>query len=582
MKNNLFLILVFIASSLHAQVSVNWFNYPNGVSVATDSADNVYTVHWDYNPAGDITLTKRNISGTILWSVPYNNTDNSRHEVATWVATDHAGNILVSGTIRSGYSNPVNAASLLMKYSPSGTLLWRVVYESSFDGSSTRKCLIDANNNIYVLGIGTGPNGQVTKVKKFNSSGASAWNYFDAGIGAPITFKFTLDNNILIVHRTTTGILNGYSKIDLNGNNIWSLGGITSTIVGDAAGDEFGNTYIINGSPSQLKKLSPTASVIWTQPNNNMNGSKVEVSTDNRPLIAGYPLSSFGLVMMKYDSAGNFLWQNLDADGPGLSLLALTPLRLDQCNNAYIAGGTMSLMGVCKVSSNGNSEWALTTSSGYPTWFEFGSDNRVFVTGGTTASIINNSPCNSVNVRLFIQGYHQSAGTMKPVQFNQGITTNLNITDSIKVQLRSGIAPYPIIAQTNTLLYTDGTASCHFPAASGFYYIVIRHRNGVETWSATPINVNSGTAENDFTTAANKAYRNNQVEVSPGIWAIYSGDLVFDENVDLIDVWMLESDVNTFQYGYIATDLNGDGIADLLDTSVMIPNVNSFIYSAHP
>ena len=128
--------------------------------------------------------------------------------------------IIVSGTIRSGYSNPVNAASVLMKYNSAGTLLWRVVYESSFDGSSTKKCLVDANNNIYVLGIGTGPNGQVTKVKKFNSSGISVWNYFDSGIGAPITFKFTPDNKIVIVHRGITGSLNGFSKIDLNGNKI--------------------------------------------------------------------------------------------------------------------------------------------------------------------------------------------------------------------------------------------------------------------------------------------------------------------------------------------------------------------------
>ena len=164
--------------------------------------------------------------------------------MATWVETDGMGNILVSGTIRSGYSNPVNAASLLMKFSPSGTLLWRVVYESSFDGSSTKKCLVDANNNVYVLGIGTGPNGQVTKVKKFNSSGASVWNYFDAGIGWPVTFKFTPDNNIVIVHRGITGSINGYSKIDLNGNNIWSMGGYQSLAIGDAAGDTFGNTYI--------------------------------------------------------------------------------------------------------------------------------------------------------------------------------------------------------------------------------------------------------------------------------------------------------------------------------------------------
>ncbi len=287
MKSSLTALMMLIGSMLFAQVTVSWFNYPGGVAVARDAVNNVYTANWDYNAGGDITLTKRDASGNIIWEVPYNNTDFTRHEVATWVATDNSGNILVSGTIRSGYTNPVNAASILMKFNPSGTLLWRVVYESSFDGSSTRKCLVDANNNIYVLGIGTGPIGQVTKVKKFNSSGVTLWNYFDTGGGAPVNFKFTPDNNIVLVKRGITGIINSYSKIDLNGNLICNTAGITSISGGDAAGDAFGNTYIVNGSPSELKKLSPAGAVIWTRPNTNVNGNKVEVGTDNNPVVGG-------------------------------------------------------------------------------------------------------------------------------------------------------------------------------------------------------------------------------------------------------------------------------------------------------
>lgn len=391
--------LMLMSSLTQAQITVDWYNYPGGVGIATDSVNNVYTANWDYNPGGDITLTKRNSSGTILWNATYDNTDNTRHEVATWVETDHAGNCIVSGTIRSGYSNPVNAASVLMKYSNAGVLLWRVVYENSFDGSSTKKCLIDANNNIYVLGIGTGPNGQVTKVKKFNSSGVPVWDYFDSGIGAPITFKFTPDNKIVIVHRGITGSINGYSKIDLNGNNIWSMAGITSLSIGDAAGDVFGNTYIINGANpgSVLKKLSPAGTVIWSQPNSN-NGTKVEVGSDNNPVIGGNPPAGYGVMFMKYDTLGNLLWQNLDADGPSLALLSLAPMKLDVTNAAYIAGSTMSAMGVCKVNSNGSSAWAITTPSGYPVWYEFGTDYNVYVIGGTTAKISQPPPvlpCNA-------------------------------------------------------------------------------------------------------------------------------------------------------------------------------------------
>jgi hypothetical protein len=240
--------LAAMTASAQAEVTVAWANYPGGVSIAVDGFNNIYTAYGEYNPGGDITLSRRDPAGNIVWQVSYNNTDNSRHELATWVETDSEGSILISGTIRSGYSNPVNAASLLMKYSPSGALLWRRVYEGDFDGSSTRKCLVDAQDNIYVLGLGHSGVGMVTTVKKFSPDGDPLWSYFDnVGIGAPLNFKFTPDNAILISARGIYGSINGYAKINLAGDVAWRLGGVNSLTVGDAAGDAFGNTYVIHG-----------------------------------------------------------------------------------------------------------------------------------------------------------------------------------------------------------------------------------------------------------------------------------------------------------------------------------------------
>jgi hypothetical protein len=497
MKRLIFLALILMSSLINAQVQVAWYNYPGGVSVATDASNNVYTANWDYNAGGDITLTKRDASGNILWEVPYNNTDNTRHEVATWVDTDNLGNILVSGTIRSGYSNPVNAASVLMKYSPAGSLLWRVVYESTLDGSSTKKCLVDANNNIYVLGIGTGPNGQVTKVKKFDSSGVSVWNYYDSGIGAPITFKFTPDNNIVIVHRGITGNINGFSKIDLNGNKIWSYGGVNSLSIGDAAGDSFGNTYIINGeyvvsnAGSIITKLSASGTVIWSK-TNTINGNKVEVGTDNNPVVGGYPSVGYGVALIKYDTNGNVLWQNLDADGPTLSLLSLAPMRLDASNAAYVAGSTMSSMGVCKVNIDGTSAWAATTSSGYPVWFEFGTDNSIYVVGGTTAKFtqsgtIPSPPAapsnlvatpagtssinltwadNSTNETGFVLMQSSTSGGI----FNKLITIPANTTSYTDVGLGSSATYYYKIQATNaggnSIWSNEASAKTNTPPAT--------------------------------------------------------------------------------------------------------------------
>jgi len=232
MKNSITILVILISYFSRGQVTVAWSNYPGGVALATDQLHNVFSAAWDYNPAGDISLTKRNSAGTIFWTVTYDNTDNNRHEVANWIETDSENNCLVAGTIRSGYSNPVNAASVLMKYDSNGNLIWRTIFESTFEGSSIKKILIDSADNIYVLGLGMGSNGMVTRVKKFTSSGTEVWSYYDSnGIGAPINFKFTPDNSLIVSARSITGIINGYFKLSIDGNLIWSKNGITSPTI---------------------------------------------------------------------------------------------------------------------------------------------------------------------------------------------------------------------------------------------------------------------------------------------------------------------------------------------------------------
>lgn len=384
---------------LSAQVITEWVNQPRGVSIATDALNNVYTVDWEYNPGGDITLTKRNTSGQVLWQTFYDNTDATRHEVASWVETDNLGNILVAGTIRSGFSNPVNAASILMKYDPSGTLLWRKVYENSFDGSYTKKCLIDAANNIYVLGMGGGLAGFVTKVKKFAPGGSTIWTYYDnAGIGAPVNFKFTPDNKIVIAARGIIGSVNGYAKIDLDGNSIWNYPGVFSIYTGDAAGDSFGNTYItqeeyvFNGR-GEIKKLSPAGTLLWEK-FHTMAGYRIEVGADDKPIISGFPNDgAAGAAFMKYDNNGNVVWENMDADGPSNALLLHAQMKLDAAGNAYLAAGTLFEMAVCKVNSNGSPAWTQTAAGGFAFGFDIGTDNNIYVVGGNTAKFAQSGTC---------------------------------------------------------------------------------------------------------------------------------------------------------------------------------------------
>lgn len=375
-----------------AQVSADWSQGPGGVTVAGDGLGNVYTARNDANPAGDILVIKHDSAGVLQWQAGFDQTDPSKWEQAVSIQCDPSGNAVVCGTLKSGQSNPVNAAGILMKFSPTGSLLWRVVYDGSFDGSSTRRCLVDDDGIIYVLGLGMGPNGLVTRVKAFNPDGSVRWNWFDpAGIGAPLHFKFAPGGGLLIHGRSLTGSLSGYAKIDPSGNLVWSLAGIFSNSAGDLAGDTAGNTYLVHGqtppgSGTVLRKLDPAGAPLWSV-SHPFGGFRVEVGSDDLPIVCGYTTpTSGGAAFVKFDSAGTVVWQNLDADGIQ-NLLLHSQLLLDNRNNAYLAAGTLFQMAVCKVNHDGSSGWLHLGSGNAASAIALGPAGRVYATGLETVQL---------------------------------------------------------------------------------------------------------------------------------------------------------------------------------------------------
>lgn len=186
----------------------------------------------------------------------------------------------------------------------------------------------------------------------------------------------------------------------------------------------------------------------------------------------------------------------------------------------------------------------------------------------------------SLNLKAYIEGYYLGGGYMQPVLLNQGVLgATSNQCDSILIELHNSTWPYALIESKVTLLNTNGTISADF-TNTGSFYVVLKHRNGIQTWSKFPILIDGSSY--DFTTDASKAFGDNQILIAPGIYALYSGDLNQDENMDLLDMSLLETEINNFGFGYLAPDINGDGNVDLLDSPIAETNINGFIYSIHP
>jgi hypothetical protein len=225
-----------------------------------------------------------------------------------------------------------------------------------------------------------------------------------------------------------------------------------------------------------------------------------------------------------------------------------------------------------------NTPFVATTTTTYEVT---GTDANGCTNTATAVVTVNN--CNTtLNLTALIQGYWLGTEMSEVLSF-QSEPTTLGACDSIDVSLVDS-ATLNVLVTKRAVLNKNGLANVVFPGSfTGSYYIKLAHRNAMETWSKYTVSM-SGTPSYNFTTAADQAYGDNQVEVSPGIFALYSGDIIKDANeaIELTDIAQLESDNSNFAFGYQASDINGDGGVDLGDFPLVEANVNGFIFANHP
>lgn len=184
----------------------------------------------------------------------------------------------------------------------------------------------------------------------------------------------------------------------------------------------------------------------------------------------------------------------------------------------------------------------------------------------------------TLNLNVFIQGYWDGTSAMLPVLANQGQSNSTTDCDSITVELHETSAPFGLLHSTVAVLHTDGTASVVFSSSvtPGNYYIVIKHRNSLETWSANPVLLGTN-AVYDFTTSANKAYGDNQIQLENNVFGVYNGNINQDGSIDIFDFLEWDTDNQNFTSGYYSTDINGDGNVDIFDFLIWDPNNQNFI-----
>jgi len=159
--------------------------------------------------------------------------------------------------------------------------------------------------------------------------------------------------------------------------------------------------------------------------------------------------------------------------------------------------------------------------------------------------------------------------------------TGQMVPDTVSCIFKNAASPYTTVDSLKVYLNANGQgiASFNNTLINTFYYLVIKHRNSVETWSHL-LNFPIYNPTYDFTMFQNQAYGSNQIQVATK-WCIYTGDVNQDGYVTGDDYTGVDNDNSAFTY-HIQNDLNGDGYVTGDDYTCIDNNSSNFIQRQVP
>lgn len=522
-----------------------------------------------------------------------------------------SGNIIQSLNISS--SVPNQSASLTGIYVKDGSSTFQNNFISlGFDntGSSVIKNIPiygineqgNVGNNIYHNSVYIGGSGVVSGSENtfcFKSSvtdnsrsyrnnifcnartnGAGTGSHFAIGVGGsePNPEGLTIDNNVYYTIGIVGGVLGFYNSIPVPDLSAWK------TAVGMDEGSLFGDPQFIN--PVNNLHINPSLP------------SPVE---GNGFLISSVPFDIDGEIRSALTpvdigaDAGNFIRSINVNDIKAASIIhppdttfLPTPAVAPKVRFKNTGASNLSNIPVtCSINPGGYFSTKIISflNSGDSVQITFDS---TFIPAAGSYNLITYSG--------LVSDQSRSNDTLTKVIFYKLLTpvnwlniyhiyqARSEIADSVSVELREPTTPYNIInssivyptienSKLNARVLLSNTGS------GSSYYIVLKNRNSLETWSANTVAIGTDSTVYDFTTSVSQAFGNNMI-LTGGLASIYSGDINQDGTIELSDVLQTFNDASSFTVGN--SDLNGDGITDLNDLLIVFNNTSTFIHVIKP
>ena len=403
---------------------------------------------------------------------------------------------------------------------------------------------IDNSGNVYMAGnAGTGVGG----FQKFDGIRWTGYNEFTYGLGNP--FPFQTDNAEVLYYRPSNGNLvvnpmfnylhswtgNSYTSLNYSSaraesvvedsqNRLWTIGEYYNLSYYNDAVNSWTTVPFI-GSGSNIEKDPSRPGTVWAcsgyqvlRTDGTYNFSRV---VDDFSELD--PQSDFLTTVIPVENG--FAWVGTNQGLAKVNANTGT-YQFYSPSNSQIPGDIISPLAISPDGRLWFANFGSTTTSVYGLcWFD-GTNFGIIPqqqTGGLPHAQIYD-----VEVKNIQGGYElwiscASRGVAVLSVFNPLSTLTLSVSfeainsaDTLNVQLRYAFSPYNIV---ETIKGPGGLGAAHqfqfSNAVNGTpYYIVVKHRNSIETWSGNVSSFTSGALTYNFTTASNQAFGNNMKYVN--------------------------------------------------------------------
>jgi hypothetical protein len=223
-------------------------------AVAADSSGNVFVTGHSYASGSgyDYLTIKYSSAGVPLWTNRYNRSGGN-DDVATAIAVDSSGKVLVTGYSYTTNTFPYNTVYETIAYANTGFPVWTNSYHGPRDGNSANAVACGANGDVFVTGSSGSYGSTICSTIAISSAGIPLWtnNGPENTTGEAVAVDGS--GNVFV---TGTGASVAYSRAgvplwtNINGFSLYAL-----------AVDSTGNVFVTGASGSGYVTIKYSSSI---------------------------------------------------------------------------------------------------------------------------------------------------------------------------------------------------------------------------------------------------------------------------------------------------------------------------------